>query len=214
MRQPGRRVPWPEGTTSTARTRRAPAGSSDARWRTHGVRPPQIRRLPAAADRPASPWQVPARGHPALCTERRLPPVQRGCERSLPVFLTCRWPRRPAQRQGTARLEPSQDPASDQIAVEPVERITDHRQLDAIRLSAKGLYTRHDRPDIPRTHGGRLGPDHFHHVRFGVHRPHLAEPPAQREGELAGPAGQIEQAPVPRDLGTPDQIGDHHFRVR
>jgi hypothetical protein len=83
-----------------------------------------------------------------------------------------------------------------------------HRTAPADRAGAA------DRPDIPRANGGRLGPDHLRHVRFGVHGPHLAEPAAQREGELAGPAGQIQQAPALRDPGTPDQVRDHRLRVR
>jgi hypothetical protein len=38
-----------------------------------------------------------------------------------------------------------------------VERVTDDGQLEVFRLGLKGLGARHDRPDIPRTPGGRLG---------------------------------------------------------
>ncbi len=145
---------------------------------------------------PALPRQVPARGNPALRAERRHPPVQEGGERLLPVFLTQEGLGRPAQRQVPAGLEPAEDQAGGQVTVEPVERVAGDGQLEVLRLGAEGLGARDDRPDLPRPLRGRLGPDQFHHVRFLVHGPHLGEPPAQREGELAGPAGQVEQAPV------------------
>jgi len=53
-------------------------------------------------------------------------------------------PGRPAQRQVPARLEPAEDPASDQISVKPVERVADDGQLEVLRLGAKGLGARHD----------------------------------------------------------------------
>lgn len=110
------------------------------------------------------------------------PPVQGGRERSLPVFLTYPRHRRPAHRHAPARFEPAEDPASDQIAVEPVERVTDDGQFEVPGLRVKGLGVRHDRPDIRRTLGGGLGPDYLYHVRFLVHGPHLGKPTAQREG--------------------------------
>jgi hypothetical protein len=94
-----------------------------------------------------------------------------------------------------------------------VERIADDGELEVLRFSVEGLGGRHDRPDIPCAYGGRLGPDHLRHVRFGVHGLYLAEPLAQRERELADPASQIQQAPPPRDLGGPDQIRDHRLRM-
>ena len=66
----------------------------------------------------------------------------------------------------------------------------------------------------PRSPGGRLGADQLHHVRFLIYGPHLRKPPAQREGELAGPAGQVQQAAALRYSGPLDQVGEHRFRVR
>src|SRR6185437_8592307 len=56
-------------------------------------------------------------------------------------------------------------------------------------------------------------PDHAHHVRFPVHGPGLREPRRQRERELAGPAGQVEQPATAGYRGALDQVPGHGHRI-
>ena len=88
---------------------------------------------------PALLRQLPARGNPVPGTERHLPPVQGDRERSLPIFLTYPWNGRPAHAQAPAWPEPAADPAGDQIAAEPVERVTDDGQFEELGLGVEGL---------------------------------------------------------------------------
>ena len=106
---------------------------------------------------PVSPRQVPARGNPVLGPERGLPFIQGGRERSLPVVLTRRWPGRPAQCQVPARLEPAEDPASDQIARCGV-------RFSACKVISDATGTR--LPPIARFVGGD---GRFHAGRFLAH---------------------------------------------
>lgn len=75
--------------------------------------------------------------------------------------------------------------------------VADDDQLEATRLGIQIFGTGGDRPDVGCADGVCLGADHFGHSRFGVHGPNVREPVAQGEGELAGAAGQIQQASAP-----------------
>jgi len=165
---------------------------------------------------PAPQRQLPVRGHPVFDVQRRSPPVHRGGHRPLPVLVARPRPGRPAQREAAARPQPAEDPAGDYVAVQPVERVADHRELEVPGLRVEGFRARQHRPHFRRrgTRSTGLDPDRRDHVRFGVHGPYLAEPRAQREGELPGPAGQVEQSPLPGDHSPRHQVRDHRLGVR
>lgn len=82
--------------------------------------------------------------------------------------------------------------------MEPVEGVADDDELEAVRLCGQILGADGDRMDVGRGDGARLRADRLGHVGFGVHAPYVREPAAQREGELAGAACQIEQTPAAR----------------
>ena len=64
----------------------------------------------------------------------------------------------------------------------------------------------HYRTEIRCLRSGGLGPDDLNHVWLLVNSPHFGGPVAQRKGELAGPAGQIQPPASPGDLGEAGQI--------
>ena len=77
----------------------------------------------------------------------------------------------------------------------------------------EGLGVRNDRADVPGAQLAGLGLDQLREVGFPVHGPDFREGPAQREGELAGTAGQVKQPPLAGDPGARDQVLDHCLRV-
>ena len=94
-----------------------------------------------------------------------------------------------------------------------MEGAADDGQLEAPGFRVEGLGVRRDRADVPGAQLVGLGLDHLREVGFPVHGPDFREGPAQREGELAGTAGQVKQPPLPGDPGARDQILDHCLRV-
>src|ERR1700733_2756190 len=158
---------------------------------------------------PAQPRFFPASRDPVLGAQCGFPPVQGGGESPLPALLAVPGLGSPAQRQVAAWLEPAEEPAGGQIAVQPVERVADDSQLEVLRRGAERLGARHYRPEVRCLRRGGLGPDDLDHVWLLVDGPHPGEPVAQWKGELASPAGQIQQPASPGDLGAADQIRRH-----
>jgi hypothetical protein len=88
-------------------------------------------------------------------------------------------------------------PAGNQVALQPVEGVADDGQFEIVRWCIERLGAGHDGSKIPHAGVGRLGTNRLDHVPLLVYGPYFCEVWAQREGELAGPAGRSSRRPRP-----------------
>jgi len=162
---------------------------------------------------PSALWLLPVRGNPVLDPQHPSPSAEKVRERPLPLLVPRLGPVRPAQRHASARFQPAEEPPGDLVTAEPVEGVADDGQFEVPGFRVEGLGVRRDRADVPGAQLVGLGLDHLREVGFPVHGPDFREGPAQREGELAGTAGQVKQPSRPGGPGARDQVLDHCLRV-
>jgi hypothetical protein len=108
---------------------------------------------------------------------------------------------------------PSVRPRGDLPAAQPAERVADGHQVHQPGIHIKILRAASDPGDVLNAALACLRPPEGDGLLLLVHRPDISEMGMQAEGDLTGPAGQVQQASRIADLRPPEQAGQQELRV-
>ena len=145
----------------------------------------------------------PPRGHPVAGADRVRPPFERVGQDTLPRPIAAPWRLAPEERDTAAFREVGNQSPRNGITVEPVERVTDGDEVEGT-LERHLLGRRRDPSDVRDAERLGLPLGELDRLRFLVNRPDLGDIPGQRERDLAGATGKIEQpvCPAKGDAGA------------